>query len=656
MNNTKTDSRLLNQCHALSLNPSKVSTITTTAITSIACPLTILLNALIVIGVAQKKELRTIPTILLASLAATDLLVGVVAEPLFIAAGMLHLQNDYETMCILIITGLFTMHLICSSIYHLTAMAWERYEAITNAIKYKVIVTRGRVTMCAIASWVLTVISIIPNALYLAGFIDKRQSNIMKVCFFSGPMAICLLAIPIFYILIYIETRKRNQIAVAQLLSQNAVNAASERKVAKTTFLLTVALFLSFAPSAAILLLAHVLSVSTEDMFQWAVTLNLLNSLANPILYFYRNRRFRNTVLEMLYMRKPPINPIPRSNLPQVSNNSNQHRHSRTNPSSNLFMETEPETSKAPRPKTTRMYLGDNTMPQREENSSLNEASGPSEISMKEDFGAVGVREDLVTLKKDRKPQAHSYAKKTRSVPVSTREHLFKIRKSPKNQISPNNSMQHSHSRANPSSNLFMETEPEPSKAPRPKTTQMFLDDNTMPQREGNSPLNQTSGLSGMSRAEMSRIRAETVGPVGMQDDLETLARREREPQEHSYAKKTGSVQVTTEHLFNDTGLGAAKFKKPPKNQISPYELPQDSNNATQSNRTQAKPNAWETNFFEENQHASTATTPVTAPFSSDNSDMSTTEVSPPNQARRFLRLRATTIRVQEDINTSLQN
>ena len=486
MNNSKTTSRLFSQCHALSLNPSKVSTITTTAVTCIACPFTILFNALIVIAVAQRKELRTIQMILLTSLAVTDLLVGAVAEPLFIAAGILHLQNDYETMCILIVTGLFVMHLICTSIYHLTAMAWERYEAIKNAIKYKVIVTRGRVMMCAVASWVLTAISILPSALYLAGFIDRSQSNILKACFFSLPITICLVAIPVFYFMIYLEARKRQQIVGDQLVSQRAVHAATQMKVAKTTFLLTVALFLSFVPTVAILLLAHLLDVSTKDLFQWTVTLNQLNSLVNPILYFYRNHSLRNKVLEMLNMRKPSKNPIPRTRLPQDSNNTIQQSHSPANPSS-------------------------------------------------------------------REPN------------ISMERHVI-------------------------------------SKVPRPKTTQMYLDDDAMPPRKENSSLNQTSGFSAECSAEYSKLRAASIGLVGVQEDLVTLRKKEGGPQVYSYAKKTRSGPVTRKHLFRNTGRGMLKFKKPRGNQISPHELPQDSTDAMQCNRTRAKTNAWETNLFDEKQ------------------------------------------------------
>ena len=592
MDNSRINSRLFRQCDALSLNPSKASTIATIAISTAACPLTILLNALILTAVGLKKELRTIPTILLTSLAATDLLVGVLADPLFISAGILYLQNDYETTCILIITGLFTMHLICTSIYHLTAMAWERYQAITNAIKYQVIVTRGRVKMCAIASWVLTVLSILPSALYLPGFIDQSQSNILKACFFSVPMTICLVAIAVFYIMIYRETRRRQQGIVPQLLSQSTANAAAERKVAKTTFFLTVALFLSFAPTAVILLLAHLFETSAEDVFQWLVTFNQLNSLSNPILYFYRNPRLRNTVLEMLHMRKPSTNPIPGggARVPQGSNNAKKQGRHEINPISNSFVEKQ-ETSSAPREKTApQINLASETMAPTEESNSLNQTSGSSGVSGAEDLRirtatmeAGGKQEDRVILaKKERPRQTQDYARKAR--PFSGRKVL---KSSLKNQISP----------------------------------------------------------SELSHTPYSFNRTQTK-PNAWETNL--IEEEERQPhQTHNYEKKARSVEVPE----------VLKSRKLSEYRISPGELSQDPNNDIQSfysvNRTQTKPKAWVEKIEEEKQDDLNDKRSMTAPVSSDNSDVSKREVNLPIRSKRFLKLRATSIGVQD---TSLQN
>ena len=498
MNNSKTDSNSLGLCPSVSRNPSRVSTIATTVMTTIACPLTVLLNALVVIAVMKKKQLRSIPTILLASLATADLLIGAIAEPLFITAGIFRLLNDFKTMCTLSMAGLFVLHLTWTSIYHLTAMAWERYVAIKNAIKYKVIVTRSRVKMCAIASWVFTAISTAPSVLFSVGVVDREVKVILNMCFFTAPLTICMVTIPVVYSLIYLEIRRRKQTAVIQLLSPSAQNAAAiERKVVKTTLLLTVALLISFAPLFVLLFFTHIFDFASKDVFQWVVALNQLHSLANPILYFYRNRRFRNTVLEMLNMRKPPANQISPNKLPQEPN-AMQPNHTPAKPSTwqtNALKEKH-EVSNATRPTAAPVYSN------KEEINPLNQTSGFSWVLRKGDsriraatIGAIEMQMDLATSsqteQEESQRKSHSYAKKTGSLPVSrtrvfknTVLDIFKIRKPPENQIPPdelseqdtNNSTQSNHTGATPHAWEPHEADHEASKATRPKTAPVQRD------------------------------------------------------------------------------------------------------------------------------------------------------------------------------------
>ena len=354
MSSTKTDKQILGQCINNFRNPSSLSIIATTAITAIACIPTVLLNALVIIAVKKKKQLRSIPIVLMTSLAAVDLLIGAVTQPLFCAAGIFHLLNDHETMCMLLLMYFFTMHLVLVSIYHLTAMAWERYVAITKTMKYKSIVTRGRLQMCAIACWVSATIPVGSSALREAGIIETKQVFIWQVLFIAAPQAICVIAITVFYLLIYLETRKPKLMAApGHPLSQEARNAKIERQVAKTTFLLTISLLISFTPSVVFPFAFQLLGIfRPRDVVQWVLTFNMLNSLANPMLYFYRNPRLRKAVLGMLNMGKPAENQFPHNGeLPKDLNVT------RPNPTRAELNVLEPkmkkrQTANAVRPKT----------------------------------------------------------------------------------------------------------------------------------------------------------------------------------------------------------------------------------------------------------------------------------------------------------------
>lgn len=112
-----------------------------------------------------------------------------------------------------------------------------------------------------------------------------------------------------FYVMVYLGVRKRK---LSQLRQVNElVNAKLEHRVAMTTVLVTVALILSFFPTILGVVLQGIypvfcqfLVVRVEDTFLY------LNSVVNPLIYCYRDCRFRNAVLEILKIRGPKVEPF----------------------------------------------------------------------------------------------------------------------------------------------------------------------------------------------------------------------------------------------------------------------------------------------------------------------------------------------------------
>ena len=62
-------------------------------ISAITCPLTIVMNALIIIAVKTKPRVKTKSNIGLAYLSTTDLAMGVIGQPLFISGVIAELQS-----------------------------------------------------------------------------------------------------------------------------------------------------------------------------------------------------------------------------------------------------------------------------------------------------------------------------------------------------------------------------------------------------------------------------------------------------------------------------------------------------------------------------------------------------------------------------------
>ena len=111
-----------------------------------------------------------------------------------------------------------------------------------------------------------------------------------------------------FYFMVYLGVRKRKLSQIRRV--SDLVNAKLEQRVAVTTALVTVALILSFFSNAVIGMLKGVYPVLRKRfVVDLKATFLYTNSVVNPLIYCYRDCRFRNAVLEILRIRKPKVTP-----------------------------------------------------------------------------------------------------------------------------------------------------------------------------------------------------------------------------------------------------------------------------------------------------------------------------------------------------------
>ena len=272
------------------------------AFASIISPAAVLLNALVIIAVMKRRELQKLSNILLSSLAVTDLLVGAICIPLSAIDGFLlpYQILAAQHICTLdVATVWLSLTLTFCSLFHLVLIAWERYVAIRKWRYHRDTVTKSRLIKLAAIAWISgTAFVLIPFLISIA------VSGWTTLVVFLVSTCFILALIVYFYVMVYLEIRKRkfNQILQVSVL----VLLKTEYRVAKTTALVTAALFLSFVPVVSLPLLGIVFPV-LRKMSSWRAveTLVLSNSLVNPLIYCYRDCRFKKVVLELLRIRKP---------------------------------------------------------------------------------------------------------------------------------------------------------------------------------------------------------------------------------------------------------------------------------------------------------------------------------------------------------------
>lgn len=268
---------------------------------SFASSAIVFLNVLVILIVKREKRFQKNSYILLSSLAVADLLVGVVTLPLSGSLDLLlALQVSLAHFCSLDVVNVYSMYCLSWCVlYHLTAIAWERYVAIRRSIMYAVIVTRSRMLKLKITVWLVAMCSTLPPLIMEVAGVDFSFINIWVVAA-SLCGALSLIALAYFYFQVYLGVRKSNLKKISQVTV--LVQANQDKKVAMTTGLLTLVVLFSFVPG---IFVSSSVALRTSTSIRVSEFLMQVSSIVNPLVYCYRDRRFRKVALELLRMTKP---------------------------------------------------------------------------------------------------------------------------------------------------------------------------------------------------------------------------------------------------------------------------------------------------------------------------------------------------------------
>ena len=266
-------------------------------INAIASPITVVLNALLIIAAKRKPRLRAHKSnILLALLASTDLVVGLILQPTFIAMITTVVQSK-SGFCTL--TDAFRHCggcLVSASLTHLALISMERYLAIKHPFIYDTIVTEAHLLFASTLAWLLSIflqISIVfGETLY---FTIKTTCQIVIVSF----TILCHLSV-------YRETnRHKRHVAAHQVTKEAREKFEKHKKALKITSIVLGTLLICYTPLTV--------SRMTLPKYRYEISLNaaytvfvlfatvaLLNSLINPVIYSVRLRQFRVAIIELI--------------------------------------------------------------------------------------------------------------------------------------------------------------------------------------------------------------------------------------------------------------------------------------------------------------------------------------------------------------------
>ena len=255
-------------------------------------------NSLIILAVLKSPCLRRATSLnLLCSLAVSDLLVGLLVQPLYIADELKTLVNA-EDQLLHHLSGMLGFFLCGVSLNTMTVASLDRMLALLYHLRYATLVSESRIKYIIVFVWLGTLI--LTAALY---FWNKYVFHLISGFFIT----ICLVVCTASYIRIYFIARRHHaeiQI-VHQAIAENSDTSkrkltARTIKSAVNTFIFYIFLILCYVPQVVLLIIFGTMSVKYwRAEWTFATTVIHMNSSINPILYCWRLRELREAVIHI---------------------------------------------------------------------------------------------------------------------------------------------------------------------------------------------------------------------------------------------------------------------------------------------------------------------------------------------------------------------
>ena len=228
----------------------------------------------------KNPSLHSPAHILLASLSVSDLAVGLVGQPLFIA----YLFSRTRTVAL--------VYFICSSFFcgatflTITAISLDRFLALQLHLRYHSLVTTFRVIAVVLLIW------------SASAFLSSTFIWNSDLFYFSKSPVTWTLAVGNFvvFLKLFLVVRRHEAQIHLQQQGRNRTNLTSIKRLKKSafnTFLVFILLVCCYLPS----------SLNLADVnipYSPVVTMFFLNSSLNPLVYCCRVRELRSAMKQML--------------------------------------------------------------------------------------------------------------------------------------------------------------------------------------------------------------------------------------------------------------------------------------------------------------------------------------------------------------------
>ncbi|XP_068743438.1 adenosine receptor A3-like [Montipora capricornis] len=284
------------------------STIPNIVFNAILCFIALTLNGATIYALGKTPSVPKPLKALLLSLAFSDLGVGILGHPLFIIRLALdpRLQADLRTSfpTFYMVYKFVTSQFAYASFFGVLSLSLDRFLAIHLHLRYQELVTYQRVVTAVISAWVLS--GLIASIWLIQIQIQIHISYVL--------LAIAIVVVSCFVVsgvlnsMIYATVRRHahqiHSLQVQSTVQENPPNVTNASRLRKSTFM-TIHVYVLFLVCYLPCLCAEGFISLHSDLailkavYQYTITLLFLNSSLNPLIYCWKLRGVRQTIMNM---------------------------------------------------------------------------------------------------------------------------------------------------------------------------------------------------------------------------------------------------------------------------------------------------------------------------------------------------------------------
>ena len=263
-------------------------------------PVAVILNGLTLYTIYRCRRLHTVSNYILCSLALNDLLSGCITQPLF-AALILNMTHCGARCHLYVISTMCGYFLSSISFLSLFLISMDRYLSIFYPYTYQKITANKSAAIRVIgATWIFCLVVVVASWFTPQLAIHTYMATVLIPViflwsFFVHTRTLCLVR------------RINREVVALRRITRNARGSITNdndhgqmtSRATKVAAMILIAMFVTYIPHNIFAVMRNYVQLTEfeHDVFLWAVTLVLLNSTLNPLIYCWQLKELRNKIL-----------------------------------------------------------------------------------------------------------------------------------------------------------------------------------------------------------------------------------------------------------------------------------------------------------------------------------------------------------------------